>query len=67
MSSQLTLVFMLNNIHSPLPFQKEKRNGEEMSAFDVFRSTHYGEKSGYSEPVRIALVSAASIPILLLF
>ena len=39
-----------------ITFQKEERKGEPMTAIDFFKATHIG-KTGYTEPVQMAVVS----------
>ncbi|KAE8771012.1 hypothetical protein D1007_57162 [Hordeum vulgare] len=35
---------------------KEERNGEELSAIDLFKATHNSKKYGFSEPAKIAIL-----------
>ena len=39
-------------------FPKEARKGEELSAIDLFKECHNGKKTGFSEPVKKAIVSS---------
>jgi hypothetical protein len=40
-----------------ITFQKEERNGEELSALDLFKATQNSTKNGFSETAKIAIVS----------
>ena len=38
-------------------FQREERKGEALSAVEMFKSTHYSQKKGFSQEVKQAIVS----------
>ena len=43
------------------PLQREERKGEELDAIELFKLTHNSKKDGYSEEVKIAIVSGLCV------
>ena len=42
-------------------FQREERKGEELDAIELFKVTHNSKKDGYSEEVKVYIVSGFCI------